>query len=175
MLILGLHPTSGGEAWESALLIGTPADSYADESWKLLSQIRESSAKTLKCIFPGKAIRDPDAGLTSLPAPLGNHAASSQVSRRKQMCSKGPVRSGGFRSLSQHFLALFAFQPEHHAHTANMSEASGLKPSICCKKNEVFKQGPFAVGGCQVGWGLPGRLHHVEMYEQISPGLEHVL
>lgn len=67
------------------------------------------------------------------------------------MCSKGPVWSGGFRSLSQHFLALFAFQPEHHEHTANMSEASGLKPSICCKKNEVFKQGPFGVGGCQVG------------------------
>lgn len=60
-------------------------------------------------------------------------------------------------------------------HTANMSEASGLKPSICCKKNEVFKQGPFGVGGCQVGWGLPGRLYHVEMYKQISPGLEHVL
>lgn len=59
-------PIAGGEAWVSALLIGAPPGSYADECWKLLSQIWESSAKTFKCIFPGKAIRDPDAGLTPL-------------------------------------------------------------------------------------------------------------
>lgn len=100
MLILGLHPISGGEAWESASLIGAPTDSYADEHWKLLTQIWESFAKTLKGIFLGKAIRDPDAGLTPLPTPLGNRAASSQVSRRKRMCSKGPEWSEGFHSLS---------------------------------------------------------------------------
>lgn len=93
------------------------------------------------------------------------------------MCSKGPVWSGGLSlSLPALFwLCLHSSRSPAHKHTANMSEASGLKPSICCKKNEVFKQGPFGVGGCQVGWGLPGRLHHVEMYKQISPGLEHVL
>lgn len=94
---------------------------------------------------------------------FGNLAAASQVSRRKQTCSKSLAWSKGFHSLSQHFLALFPARPEHCAHTTNMSKASGLKSSICYKKNEVSKQGLFVVGGCQMGWGLPGRLYHVEI------------
>lgn len=94
---------------------------------------------------------------------FGNLAAASQVSRRKQTCSKSLAWSKSFHSLSQHFLALFPARPEHCAHTTNMSKSSGLKSSICYKKNEVSKQGLFVVGRCQMGWGLPGRLYHVEI------------
>lgn len=72
-------------------------------------------------------------------------------------------------------LALLPSRPEHCICTENMSKASGLKLSICYKKNEVFKQGLFGVGGCQMEWGLPGSLHHMVTYEQISPGLENML
>lgn len=70
---------------------------------------------------------------------FANLAASSQVSRSKQICSKSQEWSRSFRTVSQHFLALFPSWPEHHTYTANMSKASGLKLSICCKKNEVSK------------------------------------
>lgn len=45
MPILGLHPRLWGNAWESALLIDSLADSYADEILKLLSQRWKSAAK----------------------------------------------------------------------------------------------------------------------------------
>lgn len=65
---------------------------------------------------------------------------------------------------SHPFLAHFPSKRQHRAHTENTSKTSGLKPSICCKKNEISKQGLFGVGWCQERWGLPGRHRHLETY-----------
>lgn len=89
------------------------------------------------------------------------------------MCSESPAWSRAPLSPSTSWLRFHSSRST--AHTAHMSEASGPKPSICCKKNEVSKQGLFGVGGCQVGRGLPGRIHRVETYEQVAPGLGNVL
>ena len=76
---------------------------------------------------------------------FGSLANASQVSRGKQTCLNCWAWNGGFCTRSQHFLALFPFQAQPHAYSTNMSKASGLKPSICSKKNEVFKQDLFGV------------------------------
>lgn len=170
MLVLGLHPTSGGEAWESALWIDSPTDSYADKSLKLLSQRWQSPTKILKCIFPRKL-----PGIQTQVLPLTHSALVTILLPAKFLeentCVQRAWCGAGAFALSPSTFWLYFHSSRSAAHTANMSEASGPKPSICCKKNEVFKQGLFGVGGCQVGWGLPGRIHHVETYKQISPGL----
>lgn len=119
----------------------------------------ESSAKLLSNAFPEKVVGIRcQIQVHDMHTSLWKPDSCQPSVEKKTNVSRDQDKVGGKGAFTQSpTIFWLAFQPnKSRVHAENMSQASGLKTSICCKKNEASKWGLSVVGCCQVGRGFPG-------------------